>query len=140
MRLVAGSSAITLKLSSRMRCTQVIKGWYVSTKGILLIFSSVALLLERASLGDRFFMFSRSRFRVWALYPRLSKNEVISWALSRKSAWSEQMHRRRRSWLYGRLSLQWGGGDVMNRSAEIGVYQWLCSGWNCGCGHQKCTD
>ena len=50
MRLVAGSSAITLKLSSRMRCTRVFKGWYGSAKGILLIFSSVELLLERASL------------------------------------------------------------------------------------------
>ena len=79
-----------------------------------------------------------SRSRVLALYPRLSKNEVISWALSRKSAWSEQMRRRRRSWLYGRLPLQWG--DVMNRSAESCVYQWLCSGWKYGCGHQKCAD
>ena len=50
IRLVAGSSAITLKLSSRIRCTLVFKGWYVSTKGILLIFSFVELLLERASL------------------------------------------------------------------------------------------
>ena len=41
MRLVAGSSAITLKLSSRICCTGVFKGWYVSIRGILLIFSSV---------------------------------------------------------------------------------------------------
>ena len=34
----------------RIRCTLVFRGWYVSTKGILLIFSSVELLLERASL------------------------------------------------------------------------------------------
>ena len=50
MRLVAGSSAITLKLSSRIRCTGVFKGWYVSIRGILLIFSSIELLLVRASL------------------------------------------------------------------------------------------
>ena len=50
MRLVAGSSAITLKLSSRMRYSRVFKGLYVSTKGILLIFSSVELLLERANV------------------------------------------------------------------------------------------
>ena len=50
MKLVTGSSAITLKLSSRICCTRVFKGWYVSIKGILLIFSSVELLLIRASL------------------------------------------------------------------------------------------
>lgn len=32
------------------------------------------------------------------------------------------------------------GGDVMNRSAKSCVYQWLCSGWKCGCGHQKSAD
>ena len=26
------------------------------------------------------------------------------------------------------------GGDVMNRSGDSCVYQWLCSGWKCGCG------
>ena len=35
------------------------------------------------------------------------KKEAISSALFRKSSWSEQMRRWRRSWLYGRLSLQW---------------------------------
>ena len=50
MRLVAGSSAITLKLSSSVHCTRVFKGWYGSTTEILLIFSSVELVLERASL------------------------------------------------------------------------------------------
>ena len=53
MRLVAGSSAITLKLSSRMRCTRVFKGWYVSTKGILLIFSSVEFHLETEGVNLR---------------------------------------------------------------------------------------
>ena len=38
MRLVARSSAVTVKLSSRIRCTRVFKGWYVRIKGILLIF------------------------------------------------------------------------------------------------------
>ena len=111
MRLVTGSSGITLKLSSRFRCTRVFKGWYVSIKGILLIYSSVELLLVRASLWDRCFMFSRSCCSVCALYPRLWKKEAISWALFRKSAWSEQMRGRRRSWLYGRLSLRWRGCD-----------------------------
>ena len=32
------------------------------------------------------------------------------------------------------------GGDVMNRSGDSRVYQWLCSGWKCGCGGQKCAD
>ena len=50
MRLVAGSSAITLKLSNKIRCIRAFKGYYVSIKGILLIFSSVEVLLERASL------------------------------------------------------------------------------------------
>ena len=50
MRLVAGSSAITLKLSSKIRCIRVFKGWYVSIKGILLIFSSLEVLSESASL------------------------------------------------------------------------------------------
>ena len=71
----------------------------------------VELLLVRAPLWDRCFIFSGSCFRVCALYPRLSKKEAISWGLFRKSAWSEQMRRRRRSWLYGRLSLQWRGCD-----------------------------
>ena len=86
MRLVAGSSAITLKLSSRIRCTRELKGSYVSISGILLVFSSVELLLVRASLCDRCLIFSRSCFRVCALYPRLAKKEAISWALFRKSA------------------------------------------------------
>ena len=32
------------------------------------------------------------------------------------------------------------GGDVMNRSGESCVYQWLCSGWKCGSVHLKCSD
>ena len=32
------------------------------------------------------------------------------------------------------------GENVMNRSGDSCVYQWLCSGLKCGCGRQKCTD
>lgn len=32
------------------------------------------------------------------------------------------------------------GGDVMNRNGDSCVYQWLCSGWKCGCGRLKCAD
>ena len=60
MRFVAGSSAITLKLSSRIRFTRVFKGWYVSTKGILLIFSSA---FGKGVTLRQVFHFSRSCFR-----------------------------------------------------------------------------
>ena len=40
-----------------------------------------------------------------AVAASLKEREAISWALFRKSAWSEQMRGRRSSWLYGRLSL-----------------------------------
>ena len=139
MRLVAGSSAITLKLSSRIRCTRVFKGWYVSTKGILLILSSVELPLERASLWDRFFISSRGHVSEFERCSRVSQKMRPSLGLCLESRLGQNrcVEGVEAGCMGGSLC---SGGDVMNRSAESCVYQWLCSGWKCGCGHQKCAD
>ena len=67
MRLVAGPSAINLKLSridpGGFVVLAVFKGWYVSIKRILLLYSSVELLLVRASL-ERGVLFSRGHDHV----------------------------------------------------------------------------
>ena len=93
---VGGSVVRMLKLLSKMCLTREVKGWYVSTRGILSSFSRTR--------------FTRASWRVTddTLYravcsksegkPRLSKKVDISWHFCRKSSSSEQRRRRRKNW------------------------------------------
>ena len=138
MRLVAGSSAITLKLSSGICCNRVFKGWYVSTKGILLIFSTVELPLERLHF-ETGCSFSRGHVSKFERCSRVSQKMRPSLGLCLESRLGQNrcVEDVEAGCMGGSLC---SGGDVMNRSGESCAYQWLCSGWKCGWCHQKCAD
>ena len=77
-------------------------------------------------------MFSRSCCRVCALYPRPSLGLCLESLLGQ----SRCVEGVEAGCMGGSLC---SGGDVINRSGEGCVYQWLCSGRKCGCGRQKCA-
>ena len=132
------SEIVTLKLSSRIRCTREFKGWYASIRGILLVFSSVELLLVRARF-ETGFSFSQGHISECVHSSRVSQRKRPSLGLCLESLLGQ-------SRCVGGVEAGCMGGslcsgvDVMNRNGDSCVYQWLCSGWKCECGRQKCVD